>query len=155
MIVPVLDPTDPLTRRADQHLREVCAGYRIDPPSVADVLAYADVLACEDHDGEPDPGGDWLVDYIDAGEVAAGNRCQGVFGILDRFARLDDASAQEVADLAEDARFGSPCAPCVLVLTRHDGAVIVADLAGCSVHVFEPRPRRRSPGAFLVDLFRA
>jgi hypothetical protein len=137
---PVL-PTGPLHERADAYLRTLCAGYRVDPPSVADVLAYASVA--NDVTEDPIDPQEWLDDYIDARETVAGNRCQAIFGLLDRYARLDDESAQAVADLSEDARFASPCDPRVLVLVTHDGSAIVADLAGADVQTFGPTLTRR------------
>jgi hypothetical protein len=126
--------TDPLTERAARVLRDVCAGYRIDPPSVEDIEAYASVVFDVTEDAI-DPQ-DWLVDFIDERETAAGDRCQAIFGLLDRYAKLPDDVAQAVANLAEDARFASPCDPCVLVLVTHDGSAIVADLAGGSCDTF-------------------
>lgn len=149
---PTTLPTGDLHDRAARFLRHTCTMYRVDPPSVADIMEWASVAfdVTEDHVNSQD----WLDDFIDARERVAGERCQAVFGMLDRFARLDDATAQTVADLSEDARFASPCDPQVLVMVTADGGAIVADLAGRNVHEFDPRPRRRSPWAFLADLWR-
>lgn len=159
-----------LTVRAARHLRETCAIYRVDPPTVADIYEYAsvafDVLADEEaaelhgrRDGVSpsftfnlDPR-QWLDNYIDARERAAGDRCQSIFDRLDAYARLDDAVAHRVADISEAARFAS-CDPCVLVLVTHSGGAIVADISGGAVHEFDPLPRRRTPLAYLAGLFR-
>lgn len=126
----------PVANRCAEDLRQTCANYRIDPPSLADFRTY--FLLWLNGDGAED----WLDDYIDAGETAAGERCQAIFGRLDRYARLEDATAQAVADTSEDARFAS-CDPCVLVMVTHDGSAIVADFAGADVQVFEPQRSRR------------
>jgi hypothetical protein len=141
-----------LTVRADQHLREVCAIYRIDPPSVAEVHEYASVAFDVLEDGAD--LSDWLVDFIDAREQVAGARCQSIFARLDAYARLDAATAQAVVDTSEAARFAHSCDPRVLVLVTSSGAAIVADLAGANVHEFDATPRRRTPLAYLADLFR-
>lgn len=121
-------------QRAERFLRDTCEMYRVDPPSVEDVRAWASVAF--DVTDEPVRPEAWLDDFIGERETAAGERCQAIFGLLDRYARLDDGSAQAVADLSEDARFASPCDPCVLVLVTHDGSAIVADLAGGDVQTF-------------------
>lgn len=130
-----------LTVRAARHLREVCAIYRIDPPSVAEVHEYASV-AFDVLEDNLDLN-DWLIDFIDAREQVAGDRCQSIFARLDAYARLDDATAQAVADTSEDARFAHSCDPRVLVMVTSSGGAIVADLAGAHVHEFGPELSRR------------
>jgi hypothetical protein len=131
----------PAMQRAATFLREVCAMNRIAPPSNADVEEYQSVVF--DVTEDPIDPTAWLDDYIGAGENAAGDRCQAIFDRLDRYARLHPDDAQAVADTAEDARFASPCDPCVLVLVTHDGSAIVADLAGADVQAFTPPLTRR------------
>lgn len=134
--------TSPLVQRAERHLRETCAIYRIDPPSVADVHEYASVAYDVLEDGIAPMT--WLDDFIDARETIAGNRCQSIFRRLDLYARLDDPTAQTVADTSEDARFASPCDPRVLVLVTTSGGAIVADLSAGAVHEYTPTLPRRA-----------
>lgn len=137
---PVL-AVSPLLQQADAYLRTLCTGYRVDPPSVADVQEYASVAFDVTEDGaDPEL---WVDDFIGARETTAGKRCRVIFERLDRYARLDDATAQAVADRSEDARMASPCDPRVLVLVTHDGSAIVADLAGGDVQTFAPALSRR------------
>jgi hypothetical protein len=141
-----------LTVRAARHLRDICTSYRIDPPSVADVHEYAAVAFDVLEDGINLT--DWLIDYIDARETTAGHRCQSIFQRLDTYARLDDLTAQAVADTSETARFASSCDPCVLVMVTSSGGAIVADISGGAVHEYDPLPRRRTPLAYIAGLFR-
>jgi hypothetical protein len=137
----VTDDEVSVIARADRFLHDTCAMYRIDPPSVEDVRAWASVAF--DVNEHPDDMQAWLDDYIDARETAAGERCQAIFGLLDRFARLEPEDAQAVADIAEDARVASSCDPRVLVMVTHDGGAIVADLAGANVQGVTPPLTRR------------
>jgi hypothetical protein len=138
---PAVLPTGELHARADAYLRTLCAGYRVDPPSVEDVMAWASVAF--DVTEDPIDPQEWLDDFIDARETVAGERCQAIFGHLDRYARLDDATAQAVADTSEDARFASPCDPRVLVMVTAEGGAIVADLAGRHADEHGPLLSRR------------
>lgn len=142
-----------LTARAARHLRETCAIYRVDPPTVADIYEYASVAFDVLEDDVPDPR-QWLDNYICDRQDIAGARCKAIFDRLDTYARLDDAVAQRVVDISERARFASSCDPCVLVLTTSSGGAIVADISGGAVHEFDPLPRRRTPLAYLAGLFR-
>jgi hypothetical protein len=142
-----------LTVRAARHLRTICTTFKIDPPTVADIHEYAAVAFDVLEDGINLT--DWLIDYIDARETIAGNRCQSIFHRLDTYARLDDATAQAVADTSETARFASSCDPCVLVMVTSAGGAIVADISGGAVHEFDPLPRRRTPLVTIAGLFRS
>lgn len=142
-----------LTARAARHLRETCAIYRVDPPSVADIHEYASVAFDVLEDGA-DPR-DWLDNYIDARERVAGDRCQSIFARLHTYAHLDAATAQRVVDISEQARFASSCDPCVLVLVTHDGGAIVADISGGAVDEFDPLPQCRTPLAYLACILRS
>jgi hypothetical protein len=142
-----------LTVRAARHLRDVCAIYRVDPPTVAEIHEYVSVAFYVLEDGTN--LSDWLIDYIDAREQVAGDRCQSIFQRLDTYAHLDDPTAQAVADTSEQARFAASCDPCVLVLITSSGGAIVADISGGAVHEYDPLPERRSPLRYLADLFRS
>jgi hypothetical protein len=137
--------TDAMIQRADAYLRTLCTGYRIDPPSAADVHAYAAALAAEDLDYVPDPGAEWLEDFIDERETAAGERCQATYALLERLgAILDDDEAQACAFAVEDARFASPCGPPPLVLVHANGTAVVVDWMGARLEFGGPRRTRRA-----------
>lgn len=141
-----------LTVRAARHLRETCAIYRVDPPTITDIYEYASVAFDVLEDGISP--GLWLDNYIGDRQDVAGARCQSIFDRLDAYARLDDAVAQRIADISEAARFAS-CDPCVLVLVTHDGGAIIADISGGAIDIFEALPRRRTPLAYLAGLSRS
>lgn len=142
-----------LTVRAARHLRDVCAIYRIDPPTVAEIHEYASVAFDVLADGTD--LSDWLIDFIDRREQIAGDRCQSIFARLHAYARLDAPTSQAVADTSEQARFASSCDPCVLVLVTSSGGAIVADISGGAVHEFDPLPERRTPLRYIADPFRS
>lgn len=138
--------TDP-TVRAARFLRETCAMFRVDPPSVEDVQEYASV-AFDVTDTPIDPC-TWLDAFIDEREAAAGDRAVALYA---RLKHLPSGMAQTVFECTEDARFASPCGPPPRVIVLYCGTVIVSDNQG-DTWTFDPNPPPRRPLRWLADLW--
>ena len=139
MISPVRIVETPRSRCLDAvGLRRVCEREVYRPPSVAETQACMRAWA------RCDPS--WAERFFESREQESSGRASTVYAILDRLAPwLSGREADAVFWCSEQAVCESLAdVPLVLVLVRADRSVIVADLAGQGVWVFE-RPARRRP----------
>lgn len=120
---------DELRQVAD--LRHICEVELLRPPSVEECREYLSVPSRSR----------WQIEFLIAREGEAFRLEDSLYS---RLTHLDRQTARTIVGLYRERRYVvSPCGPPPLLLTRHDGTVILAELGSGSTFVFDPVPARR------------